>query len=163
MGVGACCAFLLLPTSKVIRDDGTQVASIKSRGFLEELKSNVQAFGDWKLLIMVRETNITIICSHDFINQYIFLLMATIDPCIPSIRSFPRILRLYQCISKQSTNSQSIVIHRCRHTNPLCIRPTKDPGQQTLEAQNSCIHRPCRGWCAHNGDVDLGDDPCEEL
>ena len=56
MGVGACSAFLLLPTSKVVRDDGTQVASIKARGFLDELRSNLEIFRDWKLLLMVTET-----------------------------------------------------------------------------------------------------------
>lgn len=53
MGVGACAAFLLMPPSRVIRDDGTQVATVKARGFLEELKSNLEIFRDWKLLIMV--------------------------------------------------------------------------------------------------------------
>jgi hypothetical protein len=53
MGVGACAAFLLMPPSRVIRDDGTQVATIKARGFFEELKSNLEIFQDWKLLIMV--------------------------------------------------------------------------------------------------------------
>lgn len=53
MGIGACSAFLLLPPSKVVRDDGTQVAMIKARGFVEELKSNLELFRDWKLLLMV--------------------------------------------------------------------------------------------------------------
>lgn len=53
MGIGACSTFLLLPPSKVVRDDGTQVATIHARGFLEELKSNLEIFKDWKLLIMV--------------------------------------------------------------------------------------------------------------
>ena len=53
MAVGAVAAFLLLPPSKIIRDDGTQVAIIKPRGFVEELKGNLEIFKDWKLLIMV--------------------------------------------------------------------------------------------------------------
>ncbi|KAF9886549.1 hypothetical protein FE257_011321 [Aspergillus nanangensis] len=53
MGIGACAALLLMPPSRVIRDDGTQVAMIKSRGFIEELKANLAIFKDWKLLIMV--------------------------------------------------------------------------------------------------------------
>lgn len=53
MGVGACMAFLLQPPSKVTRDDGTQVATIKPRGFIEELKANLEIFRDWKLLLMV--------------------------------------------------------------------------------------------------------------
>jgi hypothetical protein len=54
MGVGACAAFLLMPPSRVIRDDGTQIALIKPRGFMEELKANLEIFRDWKLLIMVK-------------------------------------------------------------------------------------------------------------
>jgi len=46
-------SFLLMPPSKIIRDDGTQVATVKSRGFIEELKSNLEIFKDWKLLIMI--------------------------------------------------------------------------------------------------------------
>ncbi len=53
MGVGACAAFLLMPASRVIRDDGTQVATLKPRGFVDELKANLEIFKDWKLLIMV--------------------------------------------------------------------------------------------------------------
>ncbi|KAJ5761416.1 hypothetical protein N7533_003455 [Penicillium manginii] len=53
MGVGACAAFLLMPPSRVIRDDGTQVSLIKPRGFREELKANLEIFRDWKLLLMV--------------------------------------------------------------------------------------------------------------
>jgi hypothetical protein len=53
MAVGAVAAFLLMPPSKIIRDDGTQVAVIKPRGFVEELKANLEIFRDWKLLIMV--------------------------------------------------------------------------------------------------------------
>ncbi|KAJ5573147.1 hypothetical protein N7450_010131 [Penicillium hetheringtonii] len=53
MGVGACAAFLLMPPSRVVRDDGTQVSLIKPRGFLDELKANLEIFRDWKLLLMV--------------------------------------------------------------------------------------------------------------
>lgn len=53
MGIGACLTFLLMPPSRVIRDDGTRVATIEARGFIEELKSNLEIFRDWKLLIMV--------------------------------------------------------------------------------------------------------------
>ncbi len=53
MGVGAVAAFLLRPPQKIIRDDGTVVATIKARGFVEELKANLEIFKDWKLLIMV--------------------------------------------------------------------------------------------------------------
>lgn len=54
MGVGAVASFLLMPPSRVLRDDGTPVAMIKARGLVEELKSNLEIFRDWKLLIMVR-------------------------------------------------------------------------------------------------------------
>ena len=53
MGVGCGLAFLLLPPEKVIRDDGTNIAPIHARGLLEELKGNLEAFKDWRLLIMV--------------------------------------------------------------------------------------------------------------
>ncbi|OJI99489.1 hypothetical protein ASPVEDRAFT_26301 [Aspergillus versicolor CBS 583.65] len=53
MGVGACAAFLLMPASRVIRDDGTQVATLKPRGFVDELKANLEIFKDWKLLVMI--------------------------------------------------------------------------------------------------------------
>lgn len=46
-------AFLLLPPSKVRRDDGTPIAVIKSRGFLEELKANLEIFKDPILMMMV--------------------------------------------------------------------------------------------------------------
>lgn len=57
MGIGACAALLLMPPSRVIRDDGTQVAMIKSRGFVDELKANLEIFRDWRLLIMVGTLN----------------------------------------------------------------------------------------------------------
>jgi len=53
MAVGAVMAFLLLPPSKIVRDDGTQIAIVKPRGFVEELKANLEIFRDWKLLIMI--------------------------------------------------------------------------------------------------------------
>lgn len=53
MGIGAIAAFLLQPPDKIIRDDGTLVATIKPRSFLEELKANLEIFKDWKLLMMV--------------------------------------------------------------------------------------------------------------
>lgn len=53
MGVGAVAAFLLRPPSKITRDDGTLVATVKPRSFLQELKANLEIFRDWKLLIMV--------------------------------------------------------------------------------------------------------------
>lgn len=55
MGCGAIsCLFLLKPPSKITRDDGTTVATTKPRGFIDELKANLEIFTDWKLLIMVR-------------------------------------------------------------------------------------------------------------
>lgn len=53
MGVGAIMAFLLRPPSKIRRDDGTMVGLVKARGFVDELKANLEVFRDWKLLIMV--------------------------------------------------------------------------------------------------------------
>lgn len=58
MGVGACMAFLLQPPRKIVRDDGTQVATVAPRGFIEELKANLEIFKDWKLLIMVMTPDI---------------------------------------------------------------------------------------------------------
>jgi hypothetical protein len=57
MGVGAFMAFLLQPPSKIVRDDGTKVAIVTARGFVEELKANLEIFSDWKLLIMVNRSN----------------------------------------------------------------------------------------------------------
>ena len=54
MGAGAIGAFALLPPNKIIRDDGTVVATIKPRTFGQELKANLEIFRDWKLLLMVR-------------------------------------------------------------------------------------------------------------
>lgn len=53
MGFGCLLALSLRPASRVIRDDGTQVATIQARGFIEELKANIEIFKDWKLLLMV--------------------------------------------------------------------------------------------------------------
>lgn len=53
MGVACGISFLLKPPSKIVRDDGTQLFTIKSRGWLEELKSNLEIFKDWKLMIMI--------------------------------------------------------------------------------------------------------------
>ncbi|KAH8691388.1 hypothetical protein BGW36DRAFT_400681 [Talaromyces proteolyticus] len=53
MGLSCILALALRPASKVIREDGTQVTTIKSRGYLEELKANLNIFRDWKLLIMI--------------------------------------------------------------------------------------------------------------
>lgn len=52
-GVAACVAYFLLRPNKVIRDDGTAITVAKSRGFVEELKANLEIFKDWKLMIMV--------------------------------------------------------------------------------------------------------------
>jgi MFS family permease len=52
-GCGCLLTFALRPPSKITRDDGTQVATIQSRGFIEELKSNLEIFRDWKLLLML--------------------------------------------------------------------------------------------------------------
>ncbi|KAL2434948.1 putative membrane protein C6F6.04c [Exophiala dermatitidis] len=53
MGLGMIGAFALMPPSKITRDDGTQVGLVQARTFVEELKSNLEIFKDWKLLIMV--------------------------------------------------------------------------------------------------------------
>ncbi len=53
MSCGAVGAFLLQPPSKIIRDDGTQVSTIRPRGFIQELQGNLEIFKDWKLLLMV--------------------------------------------------------------------------------------------------------------
>jgi hypothetical protein len=56
MGIGAiACLFLLKPPAKIVRDDGTLVATTKPRGFIDELKANLEIFRDWKLLVMVCE------------------------------------------------------------------------------------------------------------
>jgi len=53
MGCACLLALALRPASKVIRDDGTYVATIHSRGFVEELKANLEIYKDWKLLCMI--------------------------------------------------------------------------------------------------------------
>jgi hypothetical protein len=54
MACGALAGlFLLKPPDKIIRDDGTVVATTKPRGVVDELKANLEIFKDWKLLIMV--------------------------------------------------------------------------------------------------------------
>jgi hypothetical protein len=53
MGCGCLLALTLRPASRVIREDGTQVATLQARGYWEELKANLDIFKDWKLLIMV--------------------------------------------------------------------------------------------------------------
>lgn len=52
--VGCAMAFLLASPEKVRRSDGTDVAEIKPRTFLEELKGNLDALKDWRLWLMVR-------------------------------------------------------------------------------------------------------------
>jgi hypothetical protein len=54
MGVVAVAAFGLMPPSRVVRDDGTQVATTKARGIVEECKANLEILRDWKLLVMVK-------------------------------------------------------------------------------------------------------------
>jgi hypothetical protein len=76
MGIGACASFLLMPPAKVIRDDGTQVATVKARGFMEELKSNLEIFRDWKLLIMVSESKNTPLAQ---LNRRRFLLFCQLN------------------------------------------------------------------------------------
>lgn len=54
MGCGAIGGLCLLkPPSKIIREDGTTVATTKPRGVIDELKANLDIFTDCKLLIMV--------------------------------------------------------------------------------------------------------------
>jgi MFS family permease len=53
MGCACALAFALRPPSKITREDGTQVSNIQPRGFIEELKSTLEIFRDWKLLIMI--------------------------------------------------------------------------------------------------------------
>jgi ABC-type sugar transport system permease subunit len=52
-----CCAAILglflLPPTKLTRDDGSKIANVKSRGFIEEFKSNLYIFTDWRLLLMI--------------------------------------------------------------------------------------------------------------
>ncbi|KUJ07076.1 uncharacterized protein LY89DRAFT_601886 [Mollisia scopiformis] len=53
-GTGAVAGFFLLQDpATIIRDDGTPIAAIKARGFVQELKANLEIFTDWKLLLMV--------------------------------------------------------------------------------------------------------------
>ena len=51
--IGAAMAFLLASPDKVIRKDGTDVAELKPRSFMEELRGTMAAFTDWKLCLMV--------------------------------------------------------------------------------------------------------------
>ncbi|KIX09036.1 uncharacterized protein Z518_00114 [Rhinocladiella mackenziei CBS 650.93] len=53
MGAACILALCLRPASKVIRQDGTQVATIRSRGYWDELRSNLEVFRDWKALLLV--------------------------------------------------------------------------------------------------------------
>lgn len=53
MACAGALSFALRPASKIIRDDGTYVATLHSRGFVEELKSNLEVFKDWKLMLMI--------------------------------------------------------------------------------------------------------------
>jgi hypothetical protein len=53
MGVAAAISFLLKDPSRIFREDGTRLFTVKSRGWIEELKSNLEIFKDWRLLIMV--------------------------------------------------------------------------------------------------------------
>lgn len=53
MGCACLLALTLLPPSKVIRDDGSQVATLHARGYKQELKANLEIFKDWRLLLMV--------------------------------------------------------------------------------------------------------------
>lgn len=53
MGAACLLSFLLRHPSKIVRDDGTRLFTVKSRGWVEELKSNLEIFKDWRLLIMV--------------------------------------------------------------------------------------------------------------
>lgn len=51
--VGCALAFLLLPPEKVVRDDGTNIAVVKARSFWEEFKGNLEAFKDWRIIVMI--------------------------------------------------------------------------------------------------------------
>ncbi|EXJ90965.1 hypothetical protein A1O1_04072 [Capronia coronata CBS 617.96] len=53
MSLGMVGAFALMPPSKITRDDGTPVGLVQARSFVDELKSNLEIFKDWKLMIMV--------------------------------------------------------------------------------------------------------------
>lgn len=64
--VGAAMAFLLVQPHKVIRKDGTNVAALKSRTFLEELKGTAMAYADWKLWLMVSISTKTLVCFPPF-------------------------------------------------------------------------------------------------
>jgi len=46
-------AFLLRAPEKMVREDGTSITVVKSRGFVGEFKANLEIFKDWKLLLMV--------------------------------------------------------------------------------------------------------------
>ncbi|RDW72225.1 hypothetical protein BP5796_08259 [Coleophoma crateriformis] len=53
-GTGAVLGFLLLQNpAKIKREDGSSIAIIEARGFVQELKANLEIFTDWKLLLMV--------------------------------------------------------------------------------------------------------------
>ncbi|KIW90758.1 uncharacterized protein Z519_08541 [Cladophialophora bantiana CBS 173.52] len=51
--VGCALAFLLRPPEKVVRDDGTNIAVVKARPFWDEFKGNLEAFKDWRMLVMI--------------------------------------------------------------------------------------------------------------
>ncbi|KAF9403940.1 hypothetical protein BGZ76_007154, partial [Entomortierella beljakovae] len=53
MTIGALISVLLLPTDKVIRKDGTKVLQIKYDSPIEELKSVLRLFKDWRMLALI--------------------------------------------------------------------------------------------------------------
>ncbi|KAG0210043.1 hypothetical protein BGX28_009720 [Mortierella sp. GBA30] len=53
MTIGALISVLLLPTSKVIRKDGSHVVKIKYSSPISELKSVFALFKDWRMLALV--------------------------------------------------------------------------------------------------------------
>jgi hypothetical protein len=87
MGIGAIAAFLLLPPNKIIRDDGSVVATIQPRTFGQELKANLEIFRDWKLLAMVSRAYV---CDCAALTQP--------GACILACGVLPGIWRLRECI-----------------------------------------------------------------
>ena len=53
MGVACLLSFLLRHPSNIVRDDGTRLFTAKHRGWIEELKSNLEIVKDWRLTIMI--------------------------------------------------------------------------------------------------------------
>ncbi|CAO3590968.1 unnamed protein product [Absidia cylindrospora] len=53
MTVGACCGVILLPASKVVRNDGSRVSLHKYSNWKREALEVLKLFADWRMLILI--------------------------------------------------------------------------------------------------------------